>query len=57
MKKNKIYLAVLAALGLMTSSCADFLDRADTNGNYVSNGFFRSEQAMYDGLMGVYNSM
>ena len=57
MKKNKIYLAALAALGLMTASCADFLDRADTNGNYVSNGFFRSEQAMYDGLMGVYNSM
>lgn len=57
MKKSKIYLAALAAIGLMTASCSDFLDRADTNGDYVSNGFFRSEQALYDGLMGVYNSM
>ena len=57
MKKNKIYLAALTALGLTTASCSDFLDREDTNGNYDSNGFFRSENAMYDGLMGVYNTM
>lgn len=57
MKKTKLYIAALALLGLSATSCGDFLDRADTNGNYVSNGFFRSEQAMYDGLMGVYNSM
>lgn len=57
MKKNKIFLAALTALGLMTASCSDFLDRDDSNGSYVSTGFFRSEQALYDGLMGVYNSM
>ncbi|MDE6240758.1 MAG: RagB/SusD family nutrient uptake outer membrane protein [Muribaculaceae bacterium] len=57
MKKSKLYIAALALLGLSATSCSDFLDREDTNGDYVSTGFFRSEQAMYDGLMGVYNSM
>ncbi len=57
MKKAKIYLAALALLGLSATSCSDFLDRADTNGDYVSNGFFRSENALYDGLMGVYQIM
>ena len=57
MKKNKLYLAAVAALGLMTASCADFLDRVDTNSDYDSSGFFSSDQAVYDGLMGVYNQM
>ena len=57
MKKNKLYLAAIAALGLVSASCSDFLDRADTNGNYDSNGFFSSDQALYDGAIGVYNQM
>lgn len=57
MKKNKLYLAAVAALGLVSASCSDFLDRNDTNGNYDSNGFFSSDQALYDGAIGVYNMM
>jgi len=57
MKNNKLYLAALTAIGLMSASCSDFLDRNDTNGNYDNTGFFSSEKAMYDGAMGVYNSM
>lgn len=57
MKKSKLYLVALAALGLMTASCSDFLDRHETNDNYVSDGFYRSDKAIYDGLMGVYNQM
>lgn len=57
MKKSNLYIAALALLGIASSSCSDFLDRNDTNGSYDNTGFFSSEQAMYDGLMGVYNSM
>ena len=57
MKISKLYIATLAALGLMSASCSDFLDRNDTNGNYVSAGFFSTDKALYDGLMGVYNKM
>ncbi len=57
MKKIKIYLSALIAAGMMTTSCSDFLDRADTNGDYESNGFFSSENAIYDGAIGVYNMM
>lgn len=57
MKRNKLYMAVSIALGLLTASCSDFLDRSDTNGAYESAGFFSSDQALYDGAMGVYNSM
>ena len=55
--KKKIYLAAFAALGLATASCSDFLDRSDANGSYSSDGFFSSDQALYDGAMGVYNKM
>lgn len=57
MKKNKLYLAAIAALGLVSASCSDFLDRSDTNGNYEDTNFFNSDQALYDGVIGIYNTM
>lgn len=47
----------LGLLGLGATSCSDFLDRDDSNANYVSTGFFNNDKAIYDGAMGVYNMM
>lgn len=47
----------MATIGLTSTSCADFLDRVDTNGSYVAEGFFNNEDAMRQGAMGVYNMM
>lgn len=57
MKKSILYIAVAAALGMSLASCEDFLDRNDTNSDYVSVGFFSSDKAIYDGMIGVYNQM
>jgi len=57
MKKTILYTFILAAFGLSSMSCSDFLDREDSNTSYTSNGFFNSEISLKDGVTGIYAGM
>lgn len=54
MKLKGIYgLVVTIVLGIILGACSDFLDREPNS--YTSEGFFKSEAAIRDGVAGIYN--
>lgn len=57
MKKIILNISCLLIIGIGTISCSDFLDRADTNDNYTSEGFFNNETSIKEGITGIYANM
>lgn len=54
MKKNKLSkIFVIFYVGLLITSCSDFLDRRSPS--YDSDGFYETEAGIRDGVVGVYN--
>jgi len=53
MKKIIYNISILTVLSILFTSCSDFLDREPTD--YSTSGFYKSEEAIRDGVSGVYN--
>jgi hypothetical protein len=52
MRKTIINIALIIIAGWLTVSCSDFLDRNPNS--YTAEGFYKSEEAIKDGVSGVY---